>query len=156
MSINRLYNKGLYRETIINLLIINTIPRTLKFITSPNGPVLCSLKLCPFRQKKIMPKGAKMFCSAGQLFYIGIFMENNKKYSCLKPSSAEPWYLVRSIIKQTTTKYMYVQIMPLGSKTALLRDTVATCLTKAYVGKTLKIFQKPQCLESWYLVWCIT
>ena len=50
----------------------------------------------------------------GHMFYIGLYRENVKKSSCLKPRDQEPCYLVLSITKWTSTKF--VQIMPLGSK----------------------------------------
>ena len=33
----------------------------------------------------------------GHMFYIGLYRENVKKKSCLKPQGLKPWYLVYSI-----------------------------------------------------------
>ena len=38
-----------------------------------------------------------MALPSGQMFYVGLYRENVKQYSCLKPQSLVPCYLVRSI-----------------------------------------------------------
>ena len=48
------------------------------------------------------------------LINIGLYRENVKKSSCLKPQGQEPRFLVFSITKWTSTKF--VQIITLGSK----------------------------------------
>ena len=55
----------------------------------------------------------------GHMFYIGLYRGKHEKSSCLKPRGLEPWYLVCSIIWWTSTQF--VQIMPLGTKSALPR-----------------------------------
>ena len=44
----------------------------------------------------------------GQMFYIGVYRENEKKSSCLKPKGLEPWHLVCSIAKWTSTKFVQI------------------------------------------------
>ena len=48
------------------------------------------------------------------MFYIGLYRENVKKSSCLKPQGLDYWYLVFSITLWTSTKF--VQIIDLGPK----------------------------------------
>ena len=55
---------------------------------------------------------AKNGHAPGHMFYIGLYRGNVKKSSCLKPQGLEPWYLVYSITKWTSTKF--VQILALG------------------------------------------
>ena len=57
-----------------------------------------------------------MACPESDMFYIGLYRENMKKSSCLKPLGLELWYLVCSITLWTSTKFG--QIMPLGPKMA--------------------------------------
>ena len=51
------------------------------------------------------------------MFYIGFYREYVEKTSCLKPHGLEPYYLVCSINKWISTKF--VQIIPLGLKMVL-------------------------------------
>ena len=95
----------------------------------------------------IMPMGHKWACPWGYMWYIGLYRENIKKSSCLKPQGIELWYLVCSITKTSgplpslfklwSRSTKFVQIMTLGPKMVLSQG--ATCFTQAY-GKHEKIF----------------
>ena len=96
---------------------------------------------------RIMPMGHKWACPWGYMWYIGLYRENIKKSSCLKPQGIELWYLVCSITKTSgplpslfklwSRSTKFVQIMTLGPKMVLSQG--ATCFTQAY-GKHEKIF----------------
>ena len=91
--------------------------------------------------------GHKWACPWGYMWYIGLYRENIKKSSCLKPQGIELWYLVCSITKTSgplpslfklwSRSTKFVQIMTLGPKMVLSQG--ATCFTQAY-GKHEKIF----------------
>ena len=58
----------------------------------------------------------------GQLFYIGLYRENMKKSSCLKPEGLDCWYLVFSFTLWTSTKF--VQIIGAEPKMALPQGSI--------------------------------
>ena len=53
-------------------------------------------------------------CPDGHMFYIGLYWENMKKSSCLKPQGLESWYLVCSSIEGALLGVL--QLCPLGQK----------------------------------------
>ena len=59
------------------------------YVASPSGPLPSLFKLYPLGQK--CPR------TRGHMSYIGLFRQNMKKSSCLKPKGLEPLYLVCGI-----------------------------------------------------------
>ena len=70
----------------------------------------------------------------GHMFYIGLNRENVKKSPCLKPQGLKPWYLVCSITKGTSTKF--VHIIPHGPEIAPPRGP--NVLHRLYIEKCEK------------------
>ena len=78
---------GLYREMWKNLLVWNhkALCLDIWYVASPSGPLPSLFKLCPWGEKWSRP---------GVMFYMAYIGRYMKKFSCLRPQSLEPWYLV--------------------------------------------------------------
>ena len=110
------------------------------YLASPSRPLPSLFKLYPWGQK------------GGQMFNIGLYRENVKKSSCLKPWVLEPWYFVCSITKWTSTNF--VQNIVLGPKMAPPSGQLFYMAYKENMKKPSCLKQEGQ--ETWYLVCSIT
>ena len=77
------------------------------------------------------------------MFYIGLYRENMKKSSCLKPYGLESLFLVCSITWWKSTKFG--QIMPLGPKWPHPRGHMF------YIGLSCEKHEKSSCLKQYGL-----
>ena len=59
------------------------------FLSETTGPKALIFVASPTKFVQIFPLGPKMAGPGDQIFYIGLYRENVKKSSCLKPQSLE-------------------------------------------------------------------
>ena len=71
---------GLYMEKYEKIILSEFLKHKslgIRYVASPSGPLPSLFKLSPWGQKSTQPRG--------HMFYIGLYRENMKKSSCLKP-----------------------------------------------------------------------